>query len=284
MSAMIQHAKTLTFGQGSGDQKFIPNVSAATVSKLVGSLLGEDVKAAITAIPPFSLGFPGKHAQSTYYPGLNALQRDEIATISRVMEQHNILPENTRIRKDQSQTGRDFYTVLQASTHKASRPEAVSGDMKIFLEQGDHGHELASICTELRQASKYAANETQRRTIELYVESFETGNLEIYRDALRSWVRDLALKVEHIIGFVEPYRDPYGIRAEFEGLVAIADPKETYFLQKLVDHSDSFISKLPWCTGYEENNGKGPFEKSLFEPPNFSSIHGECIEREGTAY
>jgi dipeptidyl-peptidase-3 len=80
--------------------------------------------------------------------------------------------------------------------------------------------------------------------------------------------------VENIFGFVEPYRDPQGIRAEFEAVVAIADDLETALLTKLVDDSAKFIRKLPWAT--PDNDGKGPFEKSLFEPPDFSSIHGEC--------
>lgn len=75
------------------------------------------------------------------------------------------------------------------------------------------------------------------------------------------------------MGFVEPYRDPHGVRAEFESLVAIADDGETAMLAKLVELSPRFIRRLPWAT--EDNDGKGPFEKSLFEPPDFSSIH--CV-------
>lgn len=83
--------------------------------------------------------------------------------------------------------------------------------------------------------------------------------------------RNKGPRVENIFGFVEPYRDPHGIRAEFEGLVAIADDEETMLLAKLVENSATFIRRLPWATS--ENNGKGPFEKSLFEPPDLSSIH-----------
>jgi dipeptidyl-peptidase III len=239
--------------------------------------LVDDVKDAMMAIPPYSLGFPSKVAQSAYYPGSDVLNRNEIAAISCLMEQQKVLPENTRVRKDKSLTGETLYKVLQASTFEDSRSEKayLSTEIQVILKQGDHKNELSKICEELRLASKYAANDIQRQIIELYIESFETGDLEIYRDALRSWVRDIGPKVEHIIGFVEPYRDPYGIRAEFEGLVAIADPDETRILQKLVKHSDHFIRQLPWCIGHEENNGKGPFEKSLFQPPDFSSIHGK---------
>ena len=59
-------------------------------------------------------------------------------------------------------------------------------------------------------------------------------------------------------------------------MVAIADAEETKNLAKLVEQSAKFIRRLPWAqTDSTENDGKGPFEKSLFEPPDFSSIHSE---------
>jgi dipeptidyl-peptidase III len=115
--------------------------------------------------------------------------------------------------------------------------------------------------------------------LEQYVESFTTGSLDVYRDSQRSWIADKAPKIENIFGFVEPYRDPAGVRAEFEGLVAIADAQETKLLTNLVRESDKFIRRLPWIE--HENSGKGPFEKNLFEPPDFSSIHGITTQGQG---
>lgn len=52
---------------------------------------------------------------------------------------------------------------------------------------------------------------------------------------------------------------------------AISDPDETKILTALVENSAKFIRRLPWSgTGSAENDGKGPFEKGLFEPPDFS--------------
>jgi hypothetical protein len=38
--------------------------------------------------------------------------------------------------------------------------------------------------------------------------------------------------------------------------------------------STKFIRRLPWAQGTHENNEKGPFERDLFEPPDFTSVHG----------
>lgn len=234
----------------------------------------------ILRLPPFSLGFPSQITQSMYYPcqDENKLTREEIEIVSRAMEQHGIHPENTRVKKSHERVGKTTYLVLQASARRTNQHERtfhlLKDNSEIVLMQGDHAAELSKICVELRKAQDYAANETQMRVIQHYLSSFDSGDLEVYRESQRTWVRDLKPRVENIFGFVEPYRDPFGIRAEFEGLVAISDPEETKALTKLVEHSDRFIRRLPWVGNSGENGGKGPFEKSLFEPPDFTSIHG----------
>jgi len=224
----------------------------------------------ILSIPPYGLGYPSETTQTAYYMGAGITEQ-EVQAVSKILEQNSIFPENTRIRKDDN----GDFKVLLASVHGGgdvgrtlSLPDG-SGCVK--LRCGDHAASLERVCTELSEAIKYAANEGQRKYLEAYIESFETGSLDKYRDSLRIWAKDKAPRVENIFGFVEPYRDPYGIRSEFEGLVAIADDNETALLVKLAENSAKFIRRLPWAAA--ENDGKGPFEKNLFEAPDFSSIH-----------
>ncbi|UKZ86029.1 uncharacterized protein TrAFT101_001869 [Trichoderma asperellum] len=258
---------------GSGDQKFIPNVDKSVLRKLAArsTVLGElyqNISRDVDAMPPFNFGFPSDTAQSSYYPG-DTFSESDAYTVSKILEQNAIFPENTRLQKT-----KDGFDVLIASVESgiaAQFPLPSGHERHVRLIKGDHSSDLQRICAELKEASRYAANELQRNVISAYIESFETGSLDTYRKSQRLWVRDKAPRVENIFGFVEPYRDPQGIRAEFEALVAIADDAETLLLTKLVDNSARFIRRLPWAT--PENDGKGPFEKSLFEPPDFSSIH-----------
>jgi hypothetical protein len=143
----------------------------------------------------------------------------------------------------------------------------------VKVMRGDYSAYLKNVCAELEEACNYAASDLQREYLKSYIESFRSGNLDAYRHSQRLWVQDKAPRVENIFGFVEPYRDPHGTRAEFEALVGIPDDKETELLAKLVENSTTFIRRLPWATA--ENDGKGPFEKTLFEAPDFSSIHSE---------
>lgn len=190
--------------------------------------------------------------------------------VSKVLEENYIYPENTRLQKADNSAN---FEVLLASVEdrEAIQFPLPDGEGSVSVIPGDHSSDLRHVCTELVEASKYAANDQQKEFLSAYIESFETGSLDSYRRSQRIWVQDKGPRVENIFGFVEPYRDPYGTRAEFEALVAISDDEETALLTKLVENSAIFIRQLPWAT--PENDGKGPFEKSLFEPPDFSSIH-----------
>lgn len=227
------------------------------------------------AIPPHGLGCPSDRAQSAYYPGDLSIGQEEIRVVTQALEAKSILPENRRIKKVCG-TPNPTFEVLQASVdrdeHPTDLPSSDSG-IKIRIQRGDHSDELAKINSSLAKAIEYAANDQQRLFMSHYIKSFQTGSLEPYRESQRVWVKDKGPRVENIFGFVEPYRDPYGVRAEFEGLVAITDIQETKNLTKLVEHTSTFIERLPWAGG-DENDGKKPFEKALFEPPDFTSIHG----------
>jgi dipeptidyl-peptidase-3 len=253
----------------------VPGVDNEVLGRLAAksprlSELFEGIASSINSIPPFSLGYPSETSQSRYYLGSGITEQD-INVVSKVLERNSIFPENTRVRK--AENG-DNFEVLLASVEQSDVKQTFplpNGKGYVQLLRGDHSPHLDRVCAELSEAIKYAANDRQREFLRAYVESFQTGSLDTYRSSLRTWVQDIAPRVENIFGFVEPYRDPHGIRSEFEALVAIADDKETELLAKLVRNSAKFIRRLPWAT--PENDGKGPFEKNLFEPPDFSSIH-----------
>ena len=235
----------------------------------------------MTTVPPYCLGYPSERTQTTYYLGEPAPTNEEIRTVSHVLEERSIYPENTRIRKS-TVAENIFFEVLQASVGSDNNDQVeidVSNSSANFkIVKGDHSDELARICSNLRSACKYAANDTQKSYISLLIESFESGDLNRYRSSQEAWIRDKSPNVESIFGFVEPYRDPYGVRAEFEGIVAVKDVRESAKLSDLVRKSNVFIKRLPWAQmGSSENDGKGPFEKELFEPPDFTSIHGEPV-------
>lgn len=266
--------------QGEGDRKVVPNVSAHALRKIASispkaTTALEKIIDPFLSTPPFSLGFPDENSQSNYYPGEERITHEDIATLAKVMEKYSIEPENTRVRKFMDGSKLTF-AILQASaetTNTINQLYENGLEAMIHIERGDHASEMSKICSALTEAVKYAANLEQTTLLSDYVKSFSTGNLDVYRKSQKTWVTDISPRVENILGFVEPYRDPYGVRAEWEGAVCISDPDETRKLKALVDCSTKFIRTLPWAVP-DDNDGKGPFEASLFQAPDFAIVHG----------
>ncbi|KAH1591873.1 hypothetical protein KXW65_005598 [Aspergillus fumigatus] len=253
---------------GSGDQKFHPDVSPDDLEKLANgdpttAELSVKVRDALFRPLPDSLGVPSDTSQSTYYLGEGTLDNmDEVSAVSKLVELLYIFPENTRLRKSVTAEGeisRRTYDILQASIGEdeatLQEPDDQSAHCtRIRLIRGDHKEELKKINQSLSEAMKYAANCEQQKLLSGIAESFASGDLNAYRQAQRVWVKDKAPKIETVFGFVEPYRDPLGVRAE------------------LAEIASDIIPQLPWAEGYEESNRKGPFEKELFDIPDFASV------------
>jgi dipeptidyl-peptidase-3 len=181
--------------------------------------------------------------------------------------------ENTRLRK----TPDGDFEILIASAVTQVPPEG--GDIgketqfdvedgplkghKIKLVYGDHAKEMALIAEYHRKAAENATNENQKKMQEAYLKSFETGSLEAFKDSQRFWIKDKGPMVESNIGFVETYRDPQGVRGEWEGFAATVNLDRTRAFGALVAAAETSIPKLPWSKD---------FEKDKFLSPDFSSL------------
>lgn len=221
---------------------------------------GEDVS-------KLHLGYPSAGHISTYYPDSPNITKEEIAGVSDFLEGKGLLPENTRIRKTS-----DSFEVLVASA--ASNPSSEERDLKdsewtledgkkVKLVFGDYTQELETIAHHIEEAKTYAANDNEREMMEEYSKSFRTGSLEAFKRSQKAWVLDKGPQVESDIGFIETYRDPHGIRGEWEGFVAMVNKERTQAFGKLVETAPQYIPLLPWDKS---------FEKDKFLSPDFTSL------------
>lgn len=89
---------------------------------------------------------------------------------------------------------------------------------KLQLVYGDYSKEMGIIADFHKKAAENAANDNQKNMQLAYAKSFAEGSLEAFKNSQRFWIRDKGPMVESNIGFVETYRDPHGVRGEWEGM------------------------------------------------------------------
>ena len=272
--------------KGFGDSKFIPRCESKVIEAIAArdSVAQRLCDACISAMYAnmdrpslMHFGFPAEGHMSCYYPDSPDITKEEIIQVTDFLAKKYILPENTRLRK----TRDGNYELLIASG--LSRPDAnpdittvpVSGSTaweisegplkgrKVGLVFGDHQKEMAKASVNMNKAGQYAANETQRKMMEKYALSFSSGSLKAFKESQIFWVKDLGPEVECNVGFIETYRDPAGVRGEWEGFVAMVNKERTAAFQRLVVAAPSMIPQLPWSSD---------FEKPVFHPPDFTSL------------
>lgn len=266
-----------------GDSKFIPRLSPDQFEKLcnVSDSAKELYQAASNAgggmfetqdAGLMHLGYTDQGHMTTYYPDSPDITKEEIQIIQDVMESVNLMPENTRLRKEKDG---NFSLLIASGIQNPPSEErdlddkdslSLTGKLdgkKLNLVFGDHLNEMAKAALEIKRAEKVALNDTEKSMLEEYAKSFAAGSMNAHVDSQRWWIKDKKPMVESNIGFIETYRDPHGVRGEWEGLVAMVNLERTKAFSKLVETAPEMIPKLPWSK---------EFEKDSFLAPDFTSL------------
>ena len=66
---------------------------------------------------------------------------------------------------------------------------------------------LGPVIYHLSEAKKNAANDTQKKMLEAYIDHFDLGELRMHKESQKHWIKDTGPAVETNIGFIENYRD-----------------------------------------------------------------------------
>ncbi|KAJ8129244.1 hypothetical protein O1611_g4391 [Lasiodiplodia mahajangana] len=269
--------------RSTGDQKFVPRISIEAMRRLchLDSKTRELFEAVVDAMYSTSIHQYGyssvKGCASGYYPHSTSVSKEDVDLVQRFLQSKNLLPENTRIIKHDDAPNK--YTVLRASAEADVQPSSHSFNLDgqnatIILKTGDFNEPLGNAIVHLEAASNYAASEMQKDMIRNLVTSFRTGDHDKFKLAQTSWVQDRDPTVETIIGFIETYQDPHGVRGAWEGIVAIVNKNQSRKFGELVDRSGEFLAQLPWNGAFVglEQGKLSSFESDRFVKPDFTSL------------
>lgn len=218
----------------------------------------------ITWISGLLFLIPCEFTRSTYYSA--GITKAEIELAQDFLSEHKMGDQayNTRLFRVDTPSGPVLKIYVACAEAKESVAHTFRGK-SIEMCYGDHQPFMKCLAESIDKASKHVPAERidQAKMCEKYVKAFKGGNINDHKDSQRAWVKDKGPPVETNIGFIESYRDPFGVRGEFEGFVAVVNREQSRKFQDLVDKATEFIAMLPWPS---------EFEKDSFLRPDFTSL------------
>ncbi|CAO3614928.1 unnamed protein product [Cunninghamella echinulata] len=250
-----------------GDSKYIPRISVTDFEKIVAASELKDEALALfnqskdeiydaESATRNLLGYPDDGHVTGYYS--DNITKEDIKLVQDYLEKANIDPLNTRLFK--SSNG---YELRIASSDIKTETHTLDNGTTLTVQYGDFAKQMEKVAQNIKASVDVAANETQEKMLQHYFNSFKTGSIEEHIKSQECWLQDINPHVETNIGFIETYRDPQGIRAEWEGFVAMVNKEQTQKFNKLVDNAPLFVSKLPWPK---------TFERDAIKKPDFTSL------------
>lgn len=122
---------------------------------------------------------------------------------------------------------------------------------------GKYSAAIEKIITWLGKALAFAENDKQRKTIELLIDYYRTGDLGIFNDYCVEWVEDKDSQIDFINGFIEVYDDPLGMKGTWEGLVEYRDVEGTRRTNAISRNAQWFEDQSPVDSRFKKENVTG---------------------------
>jgi dipeptidyl-peptidase III len=168
---------------------------------------------------------------------------------------------------EQGITGPEVMAVLDKTLKPNINSRVIRSDKGLACETlttqspGVVGAALQKVVGHLQAARPYALTAHQKEQIEAMIKYFQGGDVEDFRQASISWVRDRAdSRVDFMIGWVEFEGDFLSRMAAWESYVQIVDPEISRLAQALARRAQDFENAMPY----------GPFKKTFpvdYSPP-----------------
>ncbi len=136
-----------------------------------------------------------------------------------------------------------------------------AGKGKWSVEPGLYAEVLGKVVGHLAKAESYAG-EGQAKTLRLLARYFETGDPALFDEASIGWLAQ-DVQVDTILGFIETYKDPRGLKGQYEGLVYIKDNEFDHIMSVLAQNALNFEKELPYHEEYKNDAVRVPVATAI---------------------
>jgi len=116
---------------------------------------------------------------------------------------------------------------------------------EVWKESGRYGAAIRHIIYWLEKACAVAENAQQDRVINLLINYYKSGDLQVFDEYSIEWVQETESRIDFINGFIEVYGDPLGLKASWEGLVEYKDLVATRRTQTISQNAQWFEDHSP---------------------------------------
>ena len=134
---------------------------------------------------------------------------------------------------------------------------------KVWKVGGMYSAAIEKIVEWLQKAVTVAENDEQKKSLQLLIEYFQTGDLKKFDEYNIAWVNDINSRIDVENGFIEVYADPIGKKATYESIVSLKDMEATKRIKAIADQAQWFEDNSPLMPEHKKKNVKGIIAKAI---------------------
>lgn len=128
---------------------------------------------------------------------------------------------------------------------------------KVWKVGGMYSPAIEKIVYWLEKAVTVAENDQQKKTLQLLVEYYKTGDLKKWDEYNIAWVNDVNSRLDVVNGFIEVYGDAIGKRASYESVVSMKDMEATKRIAAIAKEAQWFEDNSPIQPNHKKKEVKG---------------------------
>lgn len=128
---------------------------------------------------------------------------------------------------------------------------------KTWKWRGMYNAAIQKVLFWLRKALDYTESDQQKKTLELLIKYYETGDLKKWDEYNIEWVKDSNSFIDIVNGFIETYNDPLGYRANYESVLSFKDLDATKRIKAISDNAQWFEDNSSIMPEHKKKNVTG---------------------------